>query len=99
MPGEVGLYLFVAIVLLFYRLVTDLHALDELGRFLAFLEPHVSLAPVATLAFPAAHALHLSANVEEADLFDLHLEQLFDRALDFDLVGFAIDFEGDDVAE
>src|SRR5688500_8142104 len=66
MPGDVGLYLFVAIVFLCSRL--GLHALDELGRLLAGLEPHVGLAPVAALAGPAAHAFHFTANVEEADL-------------------------------
>ena len=86
----------VAIVFLFIGCVR-LHALEELGRLLAFLEPDVGLAPVAALAAAAAHPLHLSADVEEADLFDLDLEQLFDGLLDLDLVGVRVDLEGDDV--
>src|SRR5687767_3550274 len=80
-PGEVGLYLLVAIVFSLYRLL-ELDALDELGCLLPFLEPDVGLAPVALLADEAAHPFHLSADVEEADLFDFDLEELLDRVLD-----------------
>jgi hypothetical protein len=80
------LYLLVAIVFSLYRLTMGLHALDELGRLLSLLEPDVGFAPVAALADEAAHALHLSANVEDADFFDLDLEELFDGLLDLDLV-------------
>src|SRR6185295_4980129 len=56
-----------------------LHAFDEVRRLLALFEPHVRLAPVAAPAGVTAHPLDLSADVEEANLFDLDLEQLFDR--------------------
>src|SRR6202008_2081313 len=69
--------------------VLELNALDELGRLLSVLEPDVGFAPVAALADEAAHPFHLSADVEEADLFDLDLEKLFHGLLDLNLVGAA----------
>src|SRR5205823_12119255 len=75
-----------------------LHALNEVGGFLPFLQSHVRLAPVAALSRVAAHLLHFAADVEEADLVDLDLEKLLDRVLDLDLVRARIDLEGDNVS-
>src|ERR1043166_9168443 len=77
--------------------ILRLHALDEVGRLLSLDEPHVGLAPVAALALVTAHPLDLAADVEEPDFLDLHLEELFDRRFDLDLVRFRVDLEGDDV--
>src|SRR4051812_35397129 len=92
MPAEVGLYFLTGIVR-----ILRLHALDEIGRLFSRHEPHVGLAPVAALALVTAHPLDLAADVEEPDFLDLHFEELFDRALDLDLVRFRVDLEGDDV--
>src|SRR5438045_9120468 len=77
--------------------LVHLHSLDKVRSFLSGLEPHVSLAPVAALAFEFAHALHLSANVEEANLIDLHVEELLDGVFDLDLVSLRVDLERNDV--
>src|SRR5437016_4386102 len=79
------------------RASSHLHSLDKVGGFLARLESHISLAPVSAFAFEFAHALHLSANVEEANLFDFHVEELLDGVLDLDLVGLRVDLERNDV--
>src|SRR4051812_3360652 len=97
MPAEVGLYFLTGIVSSVYRLARELHALDEIGRLFSRHEPHVGLAPVATLALITAHSLDLAADVEEPDFLDFHLEELFDRALDLDLVRLGVDLEGEDV--
>src|SRR5229473_5673788 len=80
-----------------FLLHSSLHALDEIGRFLSLLEPHIGLAPVAALALITAHPLDLAADVEDSHFLDLHLEELFDHALDLDLVCLRVDFEGDGV--
>src|SRR5207248_11515181 len=72
-------------------------ALNEVGGFLPFLQPHVRLAPVAALSFVPPHPLHFAADVEETDFVDLDLEELLDGVLDLDLVRVRIDLEGDDV--
>src|SRR6266852_6277405 len=92
MPAEVGLYFLTGIVR-----ILRLHALDEIGRLLSLFEPHVGLAPVAALALITAHPLDLAADVEEPHFLDLHFEELFDRALDLDLVRLDVDFESEDV--
>src|SRR5438270_9584543 len=97
MPAEVGLYFLTGIVSSVYRLIRELHALDEIGRLFSRHEPHVRFAPVAALAFVTAHPLHFSADVEEADFLNLHFEELFDRGLDLNLVRLRVDLERDDV--
>src|ERR671938_1121276 len=74
-----------------------LHALDEVRGFLPFFQAHVGFPPVAALSRIPPHPLHFAADVEEADLVDLDLEELLDRVLDLNLVRVRIDFEGDDV--
>src|SRR3954452_18123071 len=93
MPAEVGLYFLSGIVR-----ILRLHALDEIGRLFSRHKPHVSLAPVAALALGTAHSLDLAADVEEPDFLDLHLEELFDRRLDLNLVRLRVAFHADSVA-
>src|SRR3981081_2368107 len=97
MPAEVGLYFLTGIVSSVYRLIRELHALDEIGRLLSRLEPNIGFAPVAALALVTAHPLDLAADVEEPHFLDLHLEELFDSALDLDLVLLGVALESDDV--
>src|SRR5436853_7534252 len=74
-----------------------LHSLNKVRRFSAGLEPHIGLAPVAAFSFELAHALHFSADVEQANLFDFHVEELLYSVLDLNLVRLRIDFERNDV--
>src|SRR5437773_1489804 len=92
MPAEVGLYFLTGIVR-----ILRLHALDEIGRLLSRFKPHVGLAPVAALALVTAHPLDLAADVEEPHFLDLHFEELFDCALDLDLVRLRVDLESENV--
>src|SRR5437899_8458596 len=74
-----------------------LDSLDEVRSLFSLFQSHVRFAPIATLSGVAAHALHFSADVEHAHFRDFHFEQLFYRALHFELVGVGIHLESDDV--
>src|SRR5262245_34363756 len=75
----------------------SLHALEELDRLLALAQPHVGLLPVGPLAHEAPLPAGLAMHQRHAHLGHLDLELRLDRPLDVDLVGPAVDLEGDDV--
>src|SRR5215470_1098117 len=88
-PAGVGLNFLTGIAV-------SLHSLEEL-ELLARGQAHVRLLPVLALSEEPAHALPLPLAVGDADVGDLHPEELFDGPPDLDLVGPAIHLEADRV--
>src|SRR3954466_9544656 len=76
-PGDVGLYL---------RIAISLRPLQELGQLLAFPERHVRLLRVRAAADELALPLELAMRQRRAHGGDLRPEQRLDGALDVDLV-------------
>src|SRR6266576_1228388 len=77
-PGEVGLYLRIAMVL---------RSLQEVRKLLAVPQLHVRLFPVRATADVLALALELAVRQRRADALHLRAEQRLDGSLDVDLVG------------
>src|SRR3954468_6259493 len=77
-PGDVGLYL---------RIAISLRPLQELGQLLAFPERHVRLLRIRAAANEFALPLELAVRQRGTDGGDLRSEQRLDRPLDVDLVG------------
>src|SRR5438105_1024891 len=67
--------------------VPVLPVLRVLDHLFAFGEFHVSLLPVATVAFVLSAPAHFPDTVRGADIVDFHLENLLHRFLDFRLRG------------
>src|SRR4029077_14180789 len=77
---------------------TDWHwlrPLEELGHLFAFAELDVGLFPVRPLTSVAPLPLDLAVRDVGANAGDFRAQQLFDRALDLDLVGVRRDLEHD----
>src|SRR6266508_6896323 len=53
---------------------------------ISLFQGHVSLFPIRTPSRVSANSAHLAETTGHVDLYDLHLEQRFNRLLDFDLV-------------
>src|SRR3954469_1576370 len=77
-PGDVGLYL---------RIAISLRPLQELGQLLAFPERHVRLLRIRAASNELALPLELAVGQRGTDGGDFRPEQRLDRALDVDLVG------------
>src|SRR5512134_2272715 len=73
-PADVGL-----------TLTSAMSGLRREVDFLARLQAHVGLLPVAPAAHEAAEALFLALDVRDLDAFHLDLEHQFDRGLHFRL--------------